>query len=149
MVQLLRGQVVFRATPKQPVEVQIGDAVIRSTPGLDVIGIVSVPTPTTARMTAQQGSFTVAAAHQKKSVLVHEGETQEAQLLTPPSAAAPNPPICGVAAGVGLSPSTTAWVMIVTGATGLAIGLALSSHEPQLTCSQKGALVSPYQFPCP
>jgi hypothetical protein len=148
VVQLLRGQVIFRATPKQPIEVQLGDAIIRSTPGQDVMGVVSLTTPATASMTASQGSFTVTTAHQKKSVLVHEGETREAQLTSPPSTATANPPICGVGAAVLSAPSTTAWVMLGLGAAGLAIPLALRGQQPQLTCAQKGALVSPYQFPC-
>jgi hypothetical protein len=149
VVQLLRGQVVFRATPKQSVEVQLGDAVIRSTPRQDVIGVISLSTPTTASMTASQGSFTVTTAHQKKSVEVHEGETREAQLTSPPSTATPNPPICGVGAAVLSQPSTTAWVLLGMGAAGLTIPWIFTSRQPQLTCAQKGALVSPYQFPCP
>jgi len=147
VVQLLRGQVIFRATPKRPVEVQLGDAVIRSSPGQDVVGTISLTTPATASLTAQQGSFTVTTAHDKKSVLVRQGENREAQ-LTQPSASSPNPPICGVEAAVGSQPSTTAWVMIGLGAAALAIPLGLRGQQTQLTCAQKGALVSPYQFPC-
>ncbi len=149
VVQLLHGQMTFRSTTQRPVEVQFGDAVIRPTAGQQVIGTVSLTSPTTASMTAQQGSFTVTAAHEGKSVLVNQGETRQATLTTPANLANPNPPICGVAAAVAMQPATTAWVIIGLGAAGVGTGLALSGHQTTLTCTQKGALVSPYAFPCP
>ena len=149
VAQLLRGQAIFHATPKQPVEVQLGDAIIRPTAGQDAVGVVSLVASPSATMTAQKGSFNVTTAREKKGVLVQEGETKEARLTSQPSVAEPNPPICGVEAAVPLQPSTVAKVMLGMGGAGLAIGLALSSREPTLTCAQKGALVSPYQFPCP
>jgi ferric-dicitrate binding protein FerR (iron transport regulator) len=148
-VQLLRGQMAFRATPQRPVEVQFGDAVIRPTAGQVVVGTVSLTSPTTASMAAEQGSFTVSTAHEGKSVLVNQGESRLATLTTPANLTNPNPPICGVAAAVVSQPTTTAWVIIGMGAAGLGAGLALSQHQTSLTCTQKGALVSPYAFPCP
>ena len=147
-VQLLRGQLIFRTPADQRVQVQIGDATVRPFSGPEVIGVVSFPTPTTGSIAAQKGSLTVTTAHDNRSVLVHEGEATEAR-LSPAQNAAPNPPICGVAAALPSQPATTAWVMLGLGATGLGVGLALSSHQPKLTCTQKGALVSPYEFPCP
>ena len=148
VVQLLRGQLTFRATPQQPIQIQLGDALIQPPAGQQVIGTVSLTSPTTANLTAQQGSFTVSTAHEGKSVLVNQGETRQATLSSAADVANPNPPICGVAAAVVSSPATTAWVMLGLGAAGLATGLALSKTETHLTCPQKGALVSPYQFPC-
>lgn len=146
-VQLLRGQLILRTTPEQAVQIQIGDAMVRPFAGPDVIGVVSLPTPATAKIAAQKGSLTVTTAHDNRSLLVHEGEATEAS-LSPAQTAAPNPPICGVAAAVPSQAATTAWVMLGLGAAGLAAGLAASSQQPTLTCNQRGALVSPYQFPC-
>jgi hypothetical protein len=137
-----------RTTPEQHIEVQIGDAVIRPFSGPEVIGVVSFPTPTTGSITAQKGSLSVTTAHDNRSRLVHEGETTTAT-LSPAQNATPNPPICGVAAAIPSQPATTAWVMLGVGAAAIGTGLALSSQQPSLTCAQKGALVSPYQFPCP
>jgi ferric-dicitrate binding protein FerR (iron transport regulator) len=146
-VQLLRGQVILRTTAEQHVEVQIGDATVRPFNGPEVIGVVSFPTPTTGRIAAQKGSLTVTTAHDNTSRLVHEGEATEAK-LSPAENATPNPPICGVAAAIPSQPSTTAWVMLGVGAAAIGAALALSGHSTTLTCPQKGALVSPYQFPC-
>ncbi|HUJ38911.1 MAG TPA: FecR domain-containing protein [Candidatus Acidoferrales bacterium] len=147
-VQLLRGVMSFRSTPQRPVQVQLGDATIQPTAGQTVIGQVALTSPTTANLSAQQGSFTVTAAHEGKSALVNQGESRVATLTTPANQASPNPPLCGVAAAVPSHPVTTAWVMIGTAAAGLAIGLGLSSHQSSLTCPQKAQLVSPYTFPC-
>lgn len=147
-VQLLRGQIMFRATPQRPVNVQLGDAMIRPTAGQVVVGAVSLTSPTAANLAAEQGSFTVSTAHDGKSVLVNQGESRAATLTTPANEASANPPLCGIAAAVPSSPATTAWVMIGLGAAGLGAGFALSSHQTMLTCPQKGALVSPYSFPC-
>ena len=149
VVQLLRGQVTFRATPQQTVHVQLGDAMIQPTAGQQVIGIVALTSPTTASLTSQQGSFTVSTAHDGKSALVNQGETRQATLSNAADVANPNPPICGVAAAVVTSPATIAWVTIGLGAAGLATALALTQTPTPLTCPQKGALVSPYAFPCP
>ena len=149
VVQLLRGQLTFRATPQQPIHVQLGDAMIQPAAGQQVTGLVALTSPTTASMTAQQGSFTVSTAHEGKSVVVNQGETQQATLTSAADVANPNPPICGVAAAVVSSPSTMAWVLIGLGAAGLAGGLALGTTQTHLTCPQRGALVSPYAFPCP
>ena len=147
-VQLLRGQMNFRSTPQRPVQVQLGDATIQPTAGQTVIGGIALTSPTTATLSAQQGSFTVTAAHEGKSVLVNPGESRLATLTTPANQASPNPPLCGVAAAVPSNGVSTAWVMIGLGAAGLATGLALSSHQTSLSCPQKGPLVSPYTFPC-
>jgi hypothetical protein len=149
VVQLLRGQLTFRATPQRPIRVQFGDAMVEPAAGQQVIGLVALTSPTTASMTAQQGSFTVSTAHEGKSAVVNQGETQQATLASAADVANPNPPICGVAAAVPSHAVSTAWVMIGLGAAGLATGLALSGHQTSLTCPEKGALVSPYSFPCP
>jgi hypothetical protein len=148
-VQLLRGQLTFRATPQRPVQVQLGDAMIRPTAGQVVVGAISLTSPTTANLAAEQGSFTVSTAHDGKSALVNQGESRPATLTTPANVTNPNPPLCGVAAALPSSPATTAWVIIGLGAAGLGTGLALDQHQPTLACTQKGALVSPYAFPCP
>lgn len=149
VVQLLRGQVTFRATPQQAVEIQLGDALIQPAARQQVIGNVSLATPTTANLTAQQGSFTVSTAHEGRSLVVNQGETRQATLSSAGNVANPNPPICGVPAAVVASPATMAWVFLGLGAAGLATGLTLSGTQPRPTCPQKGALVSPYAFPCP
>ncbi|HVN09570.1 MAG TPA: hypothetical protein VMV61_11380, partial [Patescibacteria group bacterium] len=82
-VQLLRGQMNFRSTPQRPVQVQLGDATIQPTAGQTVIGGIALTSPTTATLSAQQGSFTVTAAHEGKSVLVNPGESRLATLTTP------------------------------------------------------------------
>jgi len=149
VVQLLRGQLTFRATPQQTVHVQLGDAMVQPTTGQQVIGIVALSSPTTANLTAQQGSFTVSTAHDGKSALVNQGETRQATLSSAADVSNPNPPICGVAAAVVTSPATIAWVTMGIGAAAAAGTLALTQTQTQLTCPQKGALVSPYAFPCP
>ena len=147
VVQLLRGQVTFRATPQRPVQIQLGDATIQPTAEQQVVGTVALASPTTANLTAQQGLFTVSTAHEGKSQVVNQGETRQATLSS--AAEMANPPICGVAAAVVTSPTTMARVMIGLGAVGLVTGLLLSHTQTQLTCPQKGPLVSPYHFPCP
>ncbi len=149
VVQLLRGQLTFRSTPQQPVHVQLGDATIQPTSGKFVTGNVALTSPATANMTAQQGSFTVSTAHDGKSALVNEGQTQQATLSSAADVANPNPPICGVAAAVVGSPATIALVTLGLAGAGLATTLALTQTQTTLTCDQKGALVSPYAFPCP
>jgi len=148
VVQLLRGQLTFRATPQRPVQVQLGDALTQPTAGQLVVGTVALTSPTTANLTAQQGSFTVSTAHEGRSLLLNQGETKQVTLASAADVANPNPPICGVAAYVPTSAATAAWVMLGLGAAGLA-ALAATKTQPTLTCDQKGALVSPYQFPCP
>ena len=149
VVQLLRGQLTFRSTPRQAVHVQLGDAMIQPTANQQVIGTVGLTSPTTAAMMAQQGSFTVSTAHDGKSAVVNQGETRQATLSSAADVANPNPPICGVPAAVALSPATVAWVTIGLGVAGLATGLALSQTQPTV-CPQKGAMVSPFAFPsCP
>jgi len=147
-VQMLRGQMEFHSTPQRPVNVQLGDAMIQPTTGQTVIGGIALTSPTTANLSAQQGSFTVSTAHEGKSVLVNQGESRVATLTNPANQTSPNPPVCGVAAAVPSNGVTTAWVMIGLGAAGIATGLALSTHQTTLTCPQKDALVSPYSFPC-
>lgn len=147
-LQLLHGQMAVRSAPQQPVEVEIGDATIRSATGQEATGVLSLKAPNTLNITAQKGIFSVATAHDQKSLLLHEGETTQATLSTP-ATATPNPPLCGVAAAVPSQPSTTLWVTLglVGAAAGAGAGLAVSA--PTLTCQQRAALVSPYAFPCP
>lgn len=149
VVQLLRGQVTFRATPRQTVHVQLGDAMVQPTAGQQVIGTVALTSPTTVNLTAQQGSFTVSTAHDGKSMVVNQGETRQATLSSAADVANPNPPICGVAAAVVTSPATIAWVTLGLAGAAAAGTLALTQTQTTLTCPQKGALVSPYAFPCP
>ncbi len=150
VVQLLRGQVTFRATPQQAVHVQLGDAMIQPAAGRQVIGTVALTSPTTASLMAQQGSFTVSTAHDGKSAVVNQGETRQATLSSPGEVANPNPPICGVPAAVVTSAATVAWVTVGLGVAGVATGLALSETSTPLKCPQKGAEVSPFAFPvCP
>jgi hypothetical protein len=148
VLQLLRGRVIFRSTPKHVVEVQLGDAVTHPDPSREVIGVVALSSPTTANIAAQKGSLTVTTAHQGKSQLVREGEMTEAKLTSPANGGTLNPPICGAQAAIATQPNTAAWVLVGMGTTAIVIALLLGEHQKTLTCAQKGALVSPYQFPC-
>jgi len=145
-VQLLRGQLILRTTPQQPIAVQIGDAMVRPFDGPEVVGVISFPTPTTGTIAAQKGSLSVTTAHDNMSRLVREGEATQAKLSAPQNAA-PNPPICGIAAAIPSQPATVAWVSLGLGVAALATGLALSGQQPKFTCPQ-GPPVSPFQFPC-
>ncbi|HMD30714.1 MAG TPA: hypothetical protein VKG84_02310, partial [Candidatus Acidoferrales bacterium] len=136
VVQLLHGAVIFRSTPKQPVEVQLGDSITKPDAGHEVIGMVSLSSPTTANIAAQKGSLTVKTMHQGKLQLVREGEMTEARLTSPANGASPNPAMCGQSGGSGQpaavpsQPSTNAWVLVGLGTTALVIGLVLRGHQP-------------------
>lgn len=146
--QVLHGSMVFRSTPQQPVEVQVGDALIRPTGANETIGEVSVATPNAVNITAQKASLAVTTAHDGKTLRIDEGKAVQAELSTPANAT-PNPSICGVAAAVASAPSTTVWVMLGTATAAVAAGAGLATTQTSLTCQQKAALVSPYAFPCP
>jgi ferric-dicitrate binding protein FerR (iron transport regulator) len=152
VLQLLHGGVIFRSTPKQPVEVHLGDATVRTSPQQEGVGEVALTSPATASILAQKGSLTVTAAHERQRFVLEENEATTATLSTLASSEPANPPVCQEPADVPSQPSTSKRVKlgaILLGATAIAIGLALSSRETSLSCPQKGALVSPYQFGCP
>jgi hypothetical protein len=159
VLQVLGGRVVFRSTPKQPVEVEVGDATALPAAGQEVVGLVAFSSKDTINVGAQKGSLTLAAAHQGRRQVVSEGQVYEARLVAAASGAVQPPLPCSddpPQAPPGQSPppkrrnrDPIVWVMIGSASTALAVGLLLRGNQTQLSCAQKGALVSPYTFPCP
>jgi hypothetical protein len=177
-LELLRGRMVYRTTPEQPVVGSFADALVRSENGQEAVAIVAFRTPTLVVITAERGALAVTAGRENRTVTVPQGQTVEVSLSdTPPDAG--NAPSqqpqdneqskrkrepCSTR---GTTPSqqpqddelskrrreqcTMMWTtgVVLLGGAALGVGLGLSGGQPQLTCAQKGALVSPYAFPCP
>jgi len=154
-LELLRGRMVFRTTPEQPVVGSFADASVRSSNGQEMVAIVAFRNPNLVAVTAERGTLSVTAGTEKRSVEVPQGQTVEVSLSdTPPAAAgapAQQPPNQPANQPAGSKSNAALWATGVVLAGGAVIGtaLALSGNQTQLSCAQKGALVSPYTFPCP
>ena len=148
-LELLRGRMVFRTTPEQPVVGTFADALVRSESGQESVAIVAFRNPELVAITAERGTLAVTAGTEKRTVSVPQGQTVEVSISdNPPSGANAPAPQQGIPPGQKPAPVGA----FVTGAAiaGAAVGagVALSSTQTHLTCPQKGALVSPFQFPC-
>jgi hypothetical protein len=153
-LELLRGRMVFRTTAEQPVVGSFADAIVRSQNGQEMVAIVAFKNPNLVAVTAERGTLSITAGTEKRTMDVPQGQTVEVALSDTPPAAAGAPaqqpanqqaPKQQSGSGAGL------WVTGVVLAGGAVIGaaLALSQNQTQLSCAQKGALVSPFTFPCP
>jgi len=152
-LELLRGRMVFRATPEQPVVGSFADAFVRAGSAEETVAIVAFRNPTLVAVTAEHGTLAVTAGLAKRTVEVPQGQTVEVTLSDKPPEGAGNPP--GQQPAPGNAPpasksNAALWVTGVVLAGGAVIGIALSQgqRQPQLTCPQKAALVSPFAFPC-
>ncbi len=151
-LELLRGRMTFRSTPEQPVVGSFVDALVQANGGKEVVAIVAFRNPKLVAITAERGAIDVTAGRDHRSVTVPEGQTVEVAVVddTAPkadnSAGGPPPDDTDSNKKRNVAAWTTGMVLVV----GTAIGgsLALSKNQPQLTCPQKAALVSPYVFPC-
>ena len=154
-LELLRGRMTFRSTPEQPVVGSFVDALVRAEGGREAVAIVAFHNATLVAITAERGALEVTAGREHRTVSVPQGQTVEVALVDDTAANASNTPPAkpqdsnttnNKKAG-GAAAWTTGAVLV--GGAAIGGGLALSRSQTQLTCPQKGALVSPYAFPCP
>ncbi len=151
-LELLRGQMTFRSTPDQPVVGSFVDALVQANGGKEAVAIVAFRNAKLVAITAERGALDVSAGRDHRTVTVPEGKTVEVALVddTAPKAdnAAGAPPPDNTDSNTKRNVAAWTTGMILAGGTALGGALALSKNQPQLTCPQKGALVSPYAFPC-
>jgi hypothetical protein len=149
-LELMRGRMVYRTTPEQAVVGRFADAQVRSENGQDAVAIVGFRSPLLVAVTADRGTLAVTAGTERRTVSVPQGQTVEVALSdTPPSGT--NSPSQQPGEGEKKKPSgAMLWTtgVVLGGGAVLGVSLWLSKNETQLTCAQKGALVSPYAFPC-
>jgi hypothetical protein len=151
-LELLRGRMMYRTTPEQPVVGTFADALVRAGNGQEAVAIVAFRTPTLVVITAERGALEVTAGREHRTVTVPQGQTVEVSLSdTPPSAGNTPPAQPDQTNNSKKKPSGAMWAtgVALVGGAAVGAGLALSQSSTQLTCAQKGALVSPYSFPCP
>lgn len=149
-LELLRGRMAYRTTPEQAVVGLFADAQVRSENGQEAVAIVAFRNPALVAITAERGTLAVTAGRERR-VSVPQGQTVEVALSnTPPSG--DNPPAQQPESqGSSKKPGGAMWWttgVILGGGAALGTALALRGNQTQLTCPQKGALVSPYSFPC-
>ena len=151
-LELLRGRMIFRTTPEQPVVGSFADALVQPENGQEAVAIVAFRTPSLVVITAERGTLSVTAGTARRSVTVPQGQSVEVALSAAPGGAANAPdsqpadkPPSNKKEGGAMLWTTG---VVLGGGVALAAGLAASSTQTQLTCPQKGALVSPYAFPC-
>lgn len=150
-LELLRGRMAYRTTPEQAVVGLFADAQVRSENGQEAVAIVAFRNPALVAITAERGTLAVTAGRERRTVSVPQGQTVEVALSnTPPSG--DNPPAQQPESqGSSKKPGGAMWWttgVILGGGAALGTALALRGNQTQLTCPQKGALVSPYSFPC-
>jgi len=145
-LNLLRGRMVFRTTPEQPVSGSFADAQVISQNGQEAVAIVSYRNPQLVSVTSERGTLSLTAGTERRTVSVPEGQTVEVTLSgAPPSGA--NPSAQQATGAVANASSKAALVSAgVAAAAGAAIGPVVAAER---TCTQKGAPVSPSTFPCP
>ena len=150
-LELLRGRMVYRTTPEQPVVGTFADALVRSEKGQEAVAIVAFRNPSLVVITAERGSLAVTAGRDKRTVTVPQGQSVEVALSDAPANAGNTPPPQpqdnqnSKKKSGGMMWATG---VVLGGGAALGAGLALSSNQTSLTCAQRGALVSPYAFPC-
>lgn len=154
-LELIRGGMTYRSTPEQPVVASFVDALVSADGGKEAVAIVAFRNPTLVVITAERGALVVTAGRNHRTVTVPQGQTVEVALVddsqqdagntAPPQDQNQNPTTPAKKTNVA------AWTtgMILAGGAAIGGGLALSQNQPKPNCAQKGALVSPYAFPCP
>jgi hypothetical protein len=150
-LELLRGRMLYRTTPQQPVVGTFADALVRSENGQEAVAIVAYRKPSLVVVTAERGALSVTAGLDKRTVTVPQGQSVEVALSDAPANAGNTPPPQPQNNQNSKKKGGAMWWttgVVLAGGAALGIGLALSSNQPSLTCAQKGALVSPYAFPC-
>jgi len=153
-LELLRGRMTYRTTAEQPVVGTFVDALIRSENGQDAVAIVAFRGPNLVVVTAERGALDVTAGRNHRTVTVPQGETVEVALVEDSAAANGGNASAAQPQDQKTSkrkPGGGMWTtgVVLAGAAAIGAGVALSHSQTQLTCQQKGALVSPYAFPCP
>jgi hypothetical protein len=152
-LELLRGRMTYRTTADQPVVGTFADATVRSDNGQEAVAIVAFRDPKLVVVTAERGALAVTAGRNKRTVTVAQGQTVEVALVddTAASAGGSQPAQPQDQNSSKKKPSGAMWTTgaVLVGAAAVGAGLAISNSQTQLTCQQKGALVSPYAFPCP
>lgn len=154
-LELLRGRMTYRTTPEQAVVGRFADALVRSENGQEAVAIVGFKSPALVAVTAERGTLEVTAGTTRRTVSVPQGQTVEVALSsTPPGGTPPS----GESLPASQQPEDrekkkragALWTTEVILGGGAVVGtaLALARTQTQLTCPQKAALVSPYQFPC-
>jgi len=150
-LELLRGRMVYRSTPEQPVVGTFADALVQPENGQEAVAIVGFRNPSLVVVTAERGPLEVTAGRERRTVTVPQGQSVEVALSdTPANAANTPPPQPQNNQNSKKKPGAMWWTtgVILGGGAALGVGLALSANETSLTCAQRGALVSPYAFPC-
>jgi len=144
-LELLRGSMLYRTAPEQALVGSFADAQVRSESGQEAVAMVAFRNPALVAVTAERGTLAVTAGRERRTVSVPQGQTVEVALSnTPPSGEQPDQGDKKKRAGAMW------WTtgVILGGGAVLGTALALRGNQTQLTCAQKGALVSPYAFPC-
>lgn len=152
-LELLRGRMLYRTTTEQPVVGTFADASVRAEGSQEAVAIIAFRNPQLVVVTAERGALSVTAGRNHRTVSVPQGQAVEVALLDDNAPNAGNGPN-GQPQNQNTrkqKPSGAMWAtgVVLGGGAALGAGLALSSNETHLTCQQKGALVSPYSFPCP
>ena len=143
--EVLRGRVAFRSSEQLPIEARLADASIRSANGLAAVGVLAFRTPKLIVVTAQKGSLLISTAHDAKSLSLREGESVEMRLDA--QQGGQEDTRASGASAPGLTHGQWKAIAIITTAVALGVGLAVATGEFGLSDSQKGNLVSPFQFP--
>src|SRR5271170_4625651 len=91
-LELIRGRMVYRTTPEQPVVGIFADALVRSETGAEAVAIVAFRSPSLVVITAERGALAVTAGRDKRTVTVSQGQTVEVSLSDAPANAADTPP---------------------------------------------------------
>jgi len=149
-LELMRGRMVFRATPEQPVIGTFADAMVKSEAGQEAVAIIAYRNPTLVAVTAERGTLSVMAGTEKRSVSVPQGQTVEVSLSDTPPAAGNNapPPQQNDSKKKGGGAMMWATGVILGGGAVLGVALSQATNQTHLTCPQKGALVSPFALTC-
>jgi ferric-dicitrate binding protein FerR (iron transport regulator) len=158
-LELLRGRMVFRTTPQQPVVGTFADALVQPENGPEGgVAIVAYRNPTLVVVTAERGALAVTAGHERRTVTVPQGQSVEVSLSDAPANAGntappqtPDNPNSNKKKGAGFWWTTG---VVLGGGAALATGLALSASQPGFTstsvCTPTGGTpVSVSTFPCP
>ncbi len=152
-LELLRGRMIYRTTAEQPVVGTFVDAVVRSENGQEAVAVVAFRNANLVTVTAERGTLEVTAGRNHRTVSVLQGQTVEVAVVDDTAKSAGNtaPDQPQDQNNSKKKPSGAMWTtgVVLGGAAAIGTGLALSNGQTQLTCQQKGALVSPYAFPCP
>src|SRR5271168_4059620 len=79
-LELIRGRMVYRTTPEQPVVGIFADALVRSETGAEAVAIVAFRSPSLVVITAERGALAVTAGRDKRTVAMSQGQMLEVAL---------------------------------------------------------------------